>query len=89
MELKKSLLAATTATAVAFGGASIATAQDGSSISVSVSSNNFLRCRSFLIFKSSKSFLAFGPSLVFSGMFISVPRKLSRTFFVICIGSRQ
>lgn len=33
MELKKSLLAATTATAVAFGGASIATAQDGSDVS--------------------------------------------------------
>lgn len=33
MELKKSLLAATTATAVAFGGASIATAQDGSNVS--------------------------------------------------------
>ncbi|HJC85696.1 MAG TPA: hypothetical protein H9751_09155 [Candidatus Corynebacterium faecigallinarum] len=33
MKLKKSLLAATTATAVAFGGASIATAQDGSDVS--------------------------------------------------------
>src|SRR3954468_1343153 len=33
--------------------------------------------RSVLISKSSKYLLAFGPSLVFSGMFISVPSKLS------------
>src|SRR4051812_14490448 len=36
----------------------------------------------------SKSALAFGPSLVFSGMLSRVASRLSHTFFVICLTSR-
>src|ERR1041385_6038459 len=36
----------------------------------------------------SKSALAFGPSLVFSGMLSKVASRLSHTFFVICMTSR-
>src|SRR3954462_10120664 len=35
-----------------------------------------------------RSFLAFGPSLVLSGMLRRVPSRLSVTFFVMCITSR-
>src|ERR1041385_7498988 len=37
----------------------------------------------------SKSVLAFGPSLVFSGMLSRVASRLSHTFFVICMTSRM
>src|ERR1041385_6762394 len=36
----------------------------------------------------SKSALAFGPSLFFSGMLSRVANRLSHTFFVICMTSR-
>src|SRR3954471_20044665 len=36
----------------------------------------------------SKSTLALGPSLVFSGMLSMVANRLSHTFFVICMTSR-